>query len=329
MNLKARRSSLLKQWTSTPRLSMTQKVKRDLELLKRRRISLLNPDDVTSSESDNNAYGTPGTGEGDCDCKSRRASRAKVARRDSLIFNSPVARKKKTTHPSRAIYDRSAINRLQKQKRQTIFNKARDMLATRESEPGTNGRGSTHLESLQWDGQFDLISLGADVGDFDANNEQLQKKFQEIILKERCDADDLFTGEVNKLVLIQDDDEGDEDLSGNGHGHRVEVSIERQAEEPIESPLRSFEKSGASTVPSKSYSMNSGVYWGNERIPTASIVHFSPRSERVTITPDKSGGVGGMGINLRSPLSQENLLQLIVVVLFGILLCVVYQSVMY
>lgn len=335
---------------------MKQKVRLDAELMKRRRISLLSPDDdnMTSSESDNNAYCTPVATQ--CPCQGsqqqqpgivRASQKLRLARRDSLTFHSPGRKKRSSQvvpHPSKAVYDRTTINRLQKQKRQKIFNTAREAL--RESEPTTTGStqggggggGSTQVDSLLWDGQFDLMDLEGGAEDFGANNEEMRQNFHEILQLERCDGEDLFKGQPltpkSGSVSERKGDEGDDDeIKGDEMGQqRLEVSIERRAEEG-EVPLllrNSFERSGASTIQSKSYSMNSGVYWGNERIPTASVVHFSPRSERVTISPQRKrdGGMIGRWNDLNViPMSQQNLLQLIAIVLIGIFVCIVFQGV--
>lgn len=292
---------------------MKQKVRIDQELWNRRRISLLSPDEATSSESDNNAFVTPASGDG-CVCKgSGRPSKAqKAARRDSLIYNSPVRKK---SGSSKGLYDRTAVNKWQKQKRQRVFNKAR-LGMMRDSEVGvpTGGR-STPLDSLAWDNQFDLLDLEGGAGeDFGANDEEIQQNFHEILKKERLDGEDLFEpqGEVYE--------------EGNKEGHRTtrtEISIERHAEDGKISPplLRSsFERSAASTVPSKSYSM----HWGSEQIPTASVVHFSPRSERVSVCQTGIEGMLRWDLNL-IPMSQQNLLQLIAVVLIGIFVAIVYS----
>lgn len=366
-DLKARRSSLLNQWTSTPRLSMKQKVRLDVELMKRRRISLLSPDDeVTSSESENNAFCTPASPRDPCICRASIPPLKALLKsgRDSLVFNhSPGRRRRRGSHatnPSKACYDRTAINRLQKLKRQKIFNKARGE-GLRESETGVarSTGGSTQLESLMWDAEYDLLDLeGQQPGqDFGANNDEKRQNFHEILQLERCDGEDLFSGlqqalsprEMAKRVAAwklqqqqkaeeqeQDDDVEEEVFENDDEEAEEKVSIERRADEgeqlPNTSLLRnSFERSGASTIQSKSYSMNSGVYWGSERIPTASVVNFSPRStERVKISPTGRGRRMRIKWDLNViPMSQQNLLQLIAIVLIGILLCVVYQSLVY
>lgn len=363
-DLKARRSSLLNQFTSTPRLSMKQKVRLDVELMKRRRISLLSPDDeMTSSESENNAFCTPASSGDPCICRASIPPLKVLLKsgRDSLVMNhSPGRRRRRAshaTHPSKACYDRTAINRLQKQKRQKIFNKARGE-GLRESETGV-GRstgGSTQLESLMWDAEYDLLDLeGQQPGqDFGANNEEKRQNFHEILQLERCDGEDLFNGQQQMLTPREmerraaawklqqqekgeeQDDDAKEEAFEDDEDEREEsekVSIERRADEGEHQPntplLRnSFERSGASTIQSKSYSMNSGVFWGSERIPTASVVNFSPRSTgRVNVTPPWRGPRMRMKWDLNViPMSTRNLLQLIAIVLIGILLCVVYQS---
>lgn len=334
---------------------MKQKVRLDMELMKRRRISLLSPDDeITSSESDNNAV----AGVGDpCICKlplqqlQRQANKAKVARRDSLLFNSPGKKKRSTftQNPSKAHYDRTAISQWQKQKRQKVFNKQREV--PRESEPGTGGGGggacSTQLDSLLWDGEFDLMDLEGPAQDFGTNNEQMQRNFQAVLQMERCDGEDLFEGQQQQRQPLSEtnsegnrtDDDADHEQDDEDILPRTEISIERRADDETggeglhlgpQLVRSSFEKSGASTIQSKSYSMNSGVYWGSERIPTASVVHLSPRSDGGSPQQRRIWRVGTSKWDLNViPLSQQNLLQLIAIVLMGILLCVVYQSLAY
>lgn len=324
-----RRSSLCTQLTSTPRLSMKQKVRMDVELLKRRRISILSPDDrMTSSESDNVA-----SADLPCICKpaastssggSGNKAKGRVTRRDSLIYNSPC-RKRRSSYArqgSGGHFDRSAINRMQKQKRQKVFNKARQSL----KEPELPGSGAGQLESLMWDGQYDLGDLAGGEEFAAVNDDAMLENFHAILETERCDGEDLFGNEDGgEEKVIKEEEEEDKEKTGERQAI-VEESGQGQHLAVTTPMTRSFDRSGGgggSAMQSRSYSINSGVYWGNERIPTPAVVHISPRGNQGAVALHR----GKWNLNL-IPMSAQNLLQLIAILLIGIFVCVFYQNVL-
>lgn len=278
----------------------------DVALLKRRRISLLSPDEdgcgLTSSESDTAGVAGSGLTGVECICRSKGRSRQKGTRRDSLIFNSPCSKKRapQGNNKSKTIFDRSAINRMQKLKRQKVFNKGRGSLKDAES-------GVTQLDSLLWDGDYDLLDLEGDDDFALQNNEVAQKNFHAILETERCDGEDLFAGDEKR---------------GEGKEKAVEGSLKDggSPEQKSQRYVRAEEANG-SGVRNRSYSMNSEVHWETEGIPTPNVVHFGPRT-----SPQKRNLQRRFDIYL-FPLSQHNLLKLIAVALVGIFICVFYQNV--
>lgn len=319
----ARRSSLKAQLTSTPRLSMKQKVKLDMELMKRRRISLLSPPDeyrITSSEEDN-GEGRPAD---KCVCRpttsTSKGKPQRVTRRDSLIYSSP-RRKKKPASLQRAqtTLDRTTISKLQKLKRQKTFNQARDEL---QSIDGNH-------DSLMWDDEYDMLDLDLAEGteEFVVNNDEaIQGNFETIIEAERCDGEDLFEeikATPRAIAIIVNTME-------KGEGGQQQQPKRRSPTPPptvtTTAAMRSFDQSGTS-IQNKSYSINSGIC-NESKLPMASVVHFSPRDDRAHSPRSFLNGFQRADLNL-VPLSQQNLLQLIVIVLVGIFFCIFYQNIVF
>lgn len=160
----SRRSSLKNQLTSTPRLSMKQKVKLHNDLLRKRRISFLT-NEMASSESDERPQ-SPGV-----ESPRRSLNCSKIVKRNSIDLK---------LKSNKTAVDRNMINKIRKLRRQSTYNKSRTTLTIVESP-----------QSFTWDNNYDFGCPESD-GFNPVNTDTQQNEFENILQMKLCDIPDFF-----------------------------------------------------------------------------------------------------------------------------------------
>lgn len=266
---------------------MKQKVQLHNELLRKRRISFLTTG-IASSDTDDAEHG-----------KSGKST-------PTVTMTTTACTRHKPSKVVRSVMNRNMINRMQKMRRQSTFNRGRETLKFIE----TN-------QSVAWEDKYDFMNPQPTKKVSPRQNTKTEcDNFEELASTRPCDVAELFPDkEERHQEKAKQDSAGNDPMQATASlqvsGHRVNVSM-----------------SG------KTHSIDSGLYLINDTIPQTSVLQLEARPSRTLEVKRNGEVVSGGGNSIANDLHinvgsmpNQMLLQVIAIVLIAILVCVVYQNI--